>query len=338
MTLRRIFMLFTVVILFSGATFAAELTKVTVGAAPTMSTLGIFIAKEKGYFAEQGIDAEITPFKASTGQMIPLLASGQLLVGGGNVAAGLYNAIANDIPVKIVADKGLVSPKHGYLALIVRKELVDSGRYKDFSSLKGMTMAVTAKGVTQEIVTEMYLKKAGLTLNDIKLTTLGYSDMNIAMANGSLDATVQIEPYVAVAVEKNIAVRVSGNDDIYPNQQSAVIMYSPIFIEKHPNLARGFMVAYVKALRDYTKAFDGGGDKKEILAILAKYTGGDNSAVFEQAVPVGLHPDGRLNIKSLMDDARWFVEHGYVKTMPKMESIVDESYVDFAVKTLGAHK
>lgn len=335
---RRIFMLLTVLTLFSGVAFAAELIKVPVGAAPTMSTLGLFIAKEKGYFAEQGIDAEITPFKASTGQMIPLLASGQLLVGGGNVAAGLYNAIANDIPVKIVADKGLVSPKHGYLALIVRKDLVEKGRYKDFSSLKGMTMAVTAKGVTQEIVTEMYLKNAGLTLNDIKLTTLGYADMNVAMANGSLDATVQIEPYVAVAVEKGIAVRVSGNDDIYPNQQSAVIMYSPVFIEKHPDLARKFMVAYVRALRDYTKAFDGGGDKKEILAILAKYTGGDNSAVFERAVPVGLHPDGRLNVKSLTDDARWFVEHGYVKTMPKMESIVDESYVDFAVKTLGAHK
>ncbi len=322
----------------SAATQAAELTKVTIGASPAMSTLGIFIAKEKGYFAEQGIDAEIMSFKASTGQMIPLLASGQLLVGGGNVAAGLYNAIANDIPVKVVADKGLVSPKHGYLALIVRKELVDSGRYKDFSSLKGMTMAVTAKGVTQEIVTDMYLKKAGLTLNDIKLTTLGYADMNVAMANGSLDAAVQIEPYVAVAVEKGIAVRVSGNDDIYPNQQSAVIMYSPVFIEKHADLARAFMVAYVKALRDYNKAFDGGGDKKEILAILAKYTGGDNSAVFERAVPVGLHPDARLNVKSLTDDAHWFVEHGYVKAMPKMESIVDESYVDFAVKMLGAYK
>jgi NitT/TauT family transport system substrate-binding protein len=330
--------LFGALALLGGAAFSAELTKVTVGASPAMSSLGLFIAREKGYFAEQGIDAEITPFKASTGQMIPLLAAGKLMVGGGNVAAGLYNAIANDIPVKIVADKGLVSPKHGYLALMVRKELVDSGRYKDFSSLKGMTMAVTAKGVTQEIVTEMYLKKAGLTLNDIKLTTLGYADMNVAMANGSLDATVQIEPYVAVAVEKGIAARVSGNDDIYPNQQSAVIMYSPVFIEKHPDLARAFMVAYVKALRDYNKAFGGGGDKKEILNILAKYTGGDDPGIFERVVPVGLHPDGRMNAKGLADDARWFVEHGYVKQMPNMDAIVDESYVDFAVQTLGAFK
>jgi len=98
------------------------------------------------------------------------------------------------------------------------------------------------------------------------------------------------------------------------------------------------MVAYVKALRDYNKAFDGGGEKKEILAILAKYTGGDNAGIYERAVPVGLHPDGRLNVKSLEDDARWFVEHGHVKAIPQLGSIVDQSYVDFAVKTLGPFK
>lgn len=315
---------------------AAELTKITVGASPAMSTLGLFIAKEKGYFKEQGIDAEITPFKASTGQMVPLLASGQLLVGGGNVTAGLYSAIENGIPIKIVADKGLVSPGHGYLALIVRKDHVTSGRYKDFSSLKGMTMAITATGVSQEIVTERYLKKAGLELKDITLVTLGYADMNIALANGSLDATIQIEPYVAAAVDKGIAVRVSGNDDVYPDQQSAVIMYSPLFAEKYPFLARSFMNAYVRALRDYNDAFEHGKGKKEILAILAKYAGGDVAA-YANAVPVGLDPNGRVNIRSLKDDARWFFEHGYLKKRPDLDFIVDFSFAEQAVGVLGPY-
>lgn len=327
-----------IVAAFTHPALAAELFTVPIGVSPAMSSLGIFIAKEKGYFEKNGIDAKITPFKASTGQMVPLLGSGQILVAGGNVAAGMYNAIANDIPIKIVADKGTVSPNHGYLALIVRKEHVDSGRYKDFSSLKGMTMAVTAKGVSQEIVTEMYLKKAGLALNDIKLINLSYPDMNIALANGALDATVQIEPYVAAAVDKKIALRVSGNDDVYPNQQSAVIMYSPVLIEKHPDIAKAFMVAYVQAMRDYNDAFGKGKGKKEILAILAKYTGGEDVSIYERTVPVGLHPDGRMNVQGLKDDARWFVEHGYVKTAPDIDRIVDESYVEHAVKVLGAYQ
>lgn len=323
-------------LLCNSASHAAELTKVSIGASPAMSTLGIFIAKEKGYFAEQGIDAEITPFKASTGQMVPLLASGQMLVGAGNVTAGLYSAILNGIPIKIVADKGQVSPGHGYLALIVRKEHVDSGRYKDFASLKGMTMAITATGVSQEIVTERYLKKAGLALSDITLVTLGYADMNIALANGALDATIQIEPYVAAAVEKGFAVRVSGNDELYPNQQSAVIMYSPVFIEKYPFLARYFMNAYVRALRDYNDAFEHGKGKKEMLEILAKYAGGD-AATYTNVVPVGLDPNGRVNLRSLKDDARWFFEHGYLKKRPDLDLIVDFGFVEQAFGVLGPY-
>lgn len=314
------------------------LAKVTIGVSPVMSSAAVFIAAEKGYFTEQGIEPVIEPFKASGAKMVPFLATGELDVGGGNVTAGLYNAIASGIPVKIVADKGTVSPNHGYLALLVRKDLVESGRYKSYKDLKGMTMAVTAKGVSQEIVTEKYLKSAGLGMADIKLVTLAYQDMNIAFANKSLDATVQIEPFVAAAVRQGLAARIEGNDVIYPNQQSAVIIYSPSFVEKRPAVARAFMVAYVKAMRDYNDAFEKGKAKDEIVDILAKHNAVKDKTVLDRVVPVGLHPDGALNVQSLKDDAQWFVEHGYLKTVPDMNAIVDLSYVEHAVKVLGPYK
>jgi NitT/TauT family transport system substrate-binding protein len=323
--------------LFAGGASAKELLDVPVGISPVMSSAAMFIAKEKGYFEEQGINVVINPFKASGAKMVPFLATGQLLVGGGNINAGMYNAIANDIPIRIVSDKGTVSPGHGYLALIVRKDHVDSGRYKSFADLKGMTMAVTAKGVSQEIVTERYLKKAGLSLKDIKFTTLGYSDMNIALANKSIDATVQIEPLVAAAVDKGIAVRVAGDDEIYPHQQSAAIFYSPVFIEKHPEHAKGFMVAYVKALRDYNDAFEKGKGKKDIIAILTKHTRIKDSAIYENVVPVGLHPDGMVNVSSLKADAQWYFEQGYLKQQPQIDNIVDLSFARHAKQVLGSY-
>lgn len=311
--------------------------KVTIGVSPVMSSAAVFIAVEKGYFAEQGIEPVLEPFKASGAKMVPFLATGDLDVGGGNVNAGLYNAIASDIPVKIVADKGTVTPNHGYLALLVRKDLVESGRYKSYKDLKGMTMAVTAKGVSQEIVTDRYLKGAGLSLADINLVTLAYQDMNIAFANKSLDATVQIEPFVAAAVQEGLAMRIEGNDVIYPNQQSAVMIYAPSFIEKRPAVAKGFMVAYVKAMRDYNDAFEKGKGKDEIIAILAKHNAVTDKSVLDQVVPVGLHPDGDLNVQSLKDDAKWFLDRGYLKVMPNMDAIVDRSYVEHAKKVLGAY-
>ncbi|MEJ2181254.1 MAG: ABC transporter substrate-binding protein, partial [Gammaproteobacteria bacterium] len=99
---------------------AKNMQDVSIGITPAMSTAGLFIAYEKGYFKEQGINLVMKQIPRAGAQMIPFLATGQLMVGCGNLNAGLYNAIANDIPLKVVADKGTVMPKHGYLALIVR--------------------------------------------------------------------------------------------------------------------------------------------------------------------------------------------------------------------------
>lgn len=329
------FLLLTNLLSFDAA--ATELLKVPVGISPVMSSAAMFIAKERGYFAEEGIDVDINPFKASGAKMVPFLATGQLFVAGGNVNAGMYNAIAQDIPIKIVSDKGTVTPGHGYLALIVRKDHVDSGRYRSFKDLKGMTLAVTSKGVSQQIVIEKYLHEAGLTANDIKLVTLAYSDMNIALANKSIDATVQIEPFVAVAVKNNFAVRVAGDDEIYPNQQSAVIYYSPVFMQQHPKQAQGFMNAYVRGLRDYNDAFEKGQGKQAIIKILTKSTRIKDASVYQAVTPVGLSPNGLVNVQSLKDDAQWYFKQGYLKAMPDIDTIVDLSYAHNAVKKLGRY-
>lgn len=327
-----------ILIIVSQTVIAKELLEVPIGISPVMSSAAMFIAAEKGYFTEQGIKPVINPFKASGAKMVPFLARGQLFVGGGNINAGMYNAIAQDIPIKIVSDKGTVSHNHGYLALIVRKDHVDSGRYRGLKDLKGMTMAVTARGVSQEIVTEMYLKKVGLSLKDIKMTTLAYSDINIALANGSIDASVQIEPFVAAAVENKFAVRVAGDDEVYPDQQSAGIFYSPVFMKKYPEQAKGFMVAYVKGLRDYNDAFEKGKGKDEIIRILTKHTRIKDEKIYRSVVPVGLSPDGLVNIESLKQDAQWYHQHGYLKKSVNIDEIVDLSYAKHAVSVLGPYK
>lgn len=324
-----------VLALFGAAPAPAEPLEVPVGISPVMSSAALFIAEERGYFREEGLAVVINPFKASGAKMVPFLATGQLFVGGGNINAGMYNAIAQDIPIRIVSDKGTVSPGHGYLALIVRKDHVDSGRYKGFADLKGMTLAVTAKGVSQEIATERYLQKVGLSLDDVKLVTLAYADMNIALANGGIDATVQIEPFVASAVANDIAVRVAGDDTVYPNQQSAAIFYSPVFMEKHPKAAQGFMNAYVRGLRDYNDAFEKGVGRDAVIAILTKYTRIRDPEVYRAVVPVGLSPDGLVNVQSLKDDARWYHQRGYLKALPDIDTIVDLSYARQAAQTLG---
>lgn len=333
----RLFFLISIFITASFSAQAKPLQDVSIGITPAMSTAGLFIAYEKGYFKQQGINLVMKQIPRAGAQMIPFLATGQLLVGCGNLNAGLYSAAANDIPIQVVADKGTVMPDHGYLALIVRKEHIKTGRYKDLNDLKGMTVALTARGVSQEIVMEKYLKKAGLTLDDVRFVKLSWGDMNVALSNGSIDATIQVEPLVAKAVENEIAVRIMGDDRVYPNQQSAVIMYSPVFIEKFPDLANKFMVAYVKGMRDYNDAFEKNKNRESVIQILMKHTKVKDRETYDKVATVGLHHDAMLNVSTMKNDAKWLFDKGYIKKMPDVDKVANLKFVKYAVEQLGPY-
>jgi len=106
-------------------------------------------------------------------------------------------------------------------------------------------------------------------------------------------------------------------------------------MEKHPKAAQGFMNAYVRGLRDYNDAFEKGVGRDAVIAILTKYTRIRDPEVYRAVVPVGLSPDGLVNVQSLKGDARWYYERGYLKKMPDIDTIVDLSYARQAAQTLG---
>jgi NitT/TauT family transport system substrate-binding protein len=101
----------------------------------TISDAPLFIAAEKGFYKEFGIEPQsIEMFSGA--QMVPSLGTGQLEVGAGAPSAGLYNAVANGIKVRIVADKGSTPPGYGYAPILVRKALVDAGKVKSFGDFR----------------------------------------------------------------------------------------------------------------------------------------------------------------------------------------------------------
>ncbi len=314
------------------------LEKVSIGASPVLSSSGIFIAIERGYFAEEGIEADTTTFASSGAELLPSLVKGDLDVGGGNISAGLYNAFNDGHGLRIVADKGTVMKDCGYLALIAATQHVPDGDVSSFALKKGFKMGTTAPGVSQEIVTERWAQHYGLTLEDIELVHLPYSGFLPALANGGLDATVQIEPHVAKAVAEGIAVRIAGDELVYENQQSAAIFFSEKFITERPEVAQGWMNAYVRGLRDYNDAFFHDHERAEVVQLLTKWTKVKETELYDQMVPVGLKPDGSLFVDSLTADAQWLTEHGYVKAPVDMGIVIDQSFVQKANEKLGPYQ
>jgi NitT/TauT family transport system substrate-binding protein len=322
-----------------GLARADDLSVINVGIANTSSDAGFFIAEAKGYFKDEGLTVKLIPFGSAAGMIAPL-AGGQLEAGGGTVSAGLYNASLSHINMKIVADKGSIAEGYDYSTLLIRKDLVDSGRYKSFADLKGMTVAVAAKGAGSESALNEALKKGGLTLHDVNVVYLGFPEHYIALANRKIDAGITNEPTVTKAIRDGVAVRASKTA-IYPGQQTAVVLYSQNFIDQHRNQAEKFMVAYIRALRYYNDALSGGKlagpTAEDVISILTQYTKIKNPAVYRAITPNAADPDGHVHLAALRNDLAFFQEQGFVHGKIAVKDVVDDSFANTAVKKLGPY-
>jgi len=325
----------------AGAGGAAELVAVRVGISNASSDAGFYIADKKGYFKQEGLAVTFTPFDSGA-KMVAPLGVGQLDVGGGSPAAGLYNAVARGIDIKIVADKGSTPPGYGFQPLLVRRDLVDSGRFKTLRDLKGMKIAGSAPGSASTSTLNEALKKAGLKYADVERVFMGFPQHVIALQNKAVDAAMTTEPSATKAIQIGVAVRVMGDDEIYPNHQLAVVLYSGDFIKQKPEAAKGFMRAYIRAVRDYNDSLsDGriaGPNAAEIIDILTEYTNIKDPAVYRAIHTHGTNPNGRVHEASLKNDLEFYKQEGLIHGSVTVEQTVDHSFADAAVKGLGPYQ
>jgi NitT/TauT family transport system substrate-binding protein len=321
---------------------AAEAAQVRIGIARTMSDVGYYVADAMGFFRDEGIEVTMTPFNSAAQMMAPL-GVGDLDVGGGTVSAGFYNSIARGINTKIVADQSSMKPGYGYSSLMVRKDLVDSGRYKTLADLKGMKVAIGAPGTGTASALNETLKMGGLKYGDVEVVYLGFPEHLPALLNKGIDASMSNEPTMTLEIEQGAAVRIVGNDVSYPDQQTAVVFYSERFIKNRHEVAERFMRAYIRGVRLYNDALkDGrlaGPSAGQIIPILTKYTSTKDEAMFRRIIPSAVNPNGEVNLAGLKHDLAFFRELGLIESKDvSADGVVDGSFVKAAVAKLGPYK
>ena len=98
----------TVLVALSSAASAQSLPKVTVGDNPSLSGAPLYIALEKGYYRDAGVDVQLE-MSGTSSDMAVMLATNRLNVIGGAISAGFFNSIAKDLPVALMFSRA-VSP------------------------------------------------------------------------------------------------------------------------------------------------------------------------------------------------------------------------------------
>jgi NitT/TauT family transport system substrate-binding protein len=190
------------------------------------------------------------------------------------------------------------------------------------------------------VALDTYLNKSGLSVKDVDIQTMPFPDMRSALANGYIDAAVPIEPFVAQIVENGIGVILQRDDEIVPRHQVAVILYGPKFVEQKPDVARRFMVAYLKAARLYNDAFEkkDPAKRRDVIDILVKNTAAKDVALYDKMVMPGIDPNGKVNVDSIAEEQDWFLKKGSQKSKLDLSKVVDMQYAEAAVRKLGPYK
>jgi NitT/TauT family transport system substrate-binding protein len=312
---------------------------VRAGMIGSISDAGILLGIERGMFQDEGIEAVVERFDTGPAQ-ITQLAAGNLEVASPTADPGTFNAVVRGIPLRIVADKGSARPGFGFNAILLRKDLADSGAVRDERDVRGRTFANLARGTVGEPNIHRLLERGGLTPDDVNLQYMPFPDMNRALANQAIDLASSIEPFLTLALTQGVAVRFRGADEISPGQQVAVLTYGPRFVAENPDAGRRFMAAYLRAVRLYNDAFakHTPGVRDEMVQILIKHTPVKDAALYDRMVYPYLNPNGHVNLDSIKADFEWFRARGYIEGRIDVDSVIDHSFADHAVGRLGRYE
>jgi NitT/TauT family transport system substrate-binding protein len=290
----------------------------------------VFIAKEKGYFREQGLDADLKVFTAA--QQVPVaVTSGDAEFGVTGLTAGFFN-LAGRGALKIVGAQSREEKGYQLNAYMVTNKAAEAG----FSSLKdfsGKRLATTTTGSTFHYSIGILAAKYGFDVKSVTLVPLqSLPNMAAAFKGAQVDATIA-PVTVARQLEAEGAGKIIGWVGDETPWQLGALFTSPKMIAERRSVVEKFVRAYAKGAHDYHVAFNArdkgqevrGPGYDEAIAILAK--------VLEQPadrVRVGLpyvDPEARLNVGDVYNQVEFWQSQALVDRTVDAKAILDLSFV-----------
>lgn len=307
-----------------------EKTKVSLGMLRLTSSAPLFIAMDKGFFAEEGIEIEPQWFDAAHPIAVST-ASSKVDVGATGITASLYNMAANGQKLGIVADKGREQKGYSSSALLVTTDNYNAG-VKSLKDLKGKRIGITQKGSTFHYMLGRMLETQDMSLNDVEIVPLSkLSAVMAALESKQIDGCILNEPNITKVQKAGYGKLVVQVGDVIPYQTSA-IFYSPDFM-KNKDAAVRFMRAYNKACNYYYEAAVEKKDAKkleEVVNIVAKYVKAPAEDI-KAGLPY-IDKDGNLLVSDIATQIKWYTDNKMISGTLDAKDVANTSFLDEALK------
>jgi NitT/TauT family transport system substrate-binding protein len=292
------------------------------------TTSPVFIAVEKGYFANEGLEPQLVYFEA--GQPVAVAAvSGDIDVGIAGLTGGLY-ALAEQGALTIIAGQTREAPGFHANTVAASKRAYDEG-LTSLKDLGGHSVAVTQIGSAFHYDLALLAGKYGFDLKTVRIVPLQTNPNSVAaVSGGTVDAAISLVTYLAPAIERGDAKLLGYIGDETPWQLAAVFT-STRTADARGDMVKRFLTAFRQATRDYHDAFTGaeerrkdGPDAPEILGILAKNTG---RPVAEIDNGIGyVDRDARIDVDDVARQVAWYKDQKLVKGDRTGDQLIDMRY------------
>ncbi|HEX4222268.1 MAG TPA: ABC transporter substrate-binding protein [Pseudonocardiaceae bacterium] len=240
-----------------------EKPNITVAAKPFVDAAPLYIAQQKGYFKQVGLNVKIVSLPSAT-VIIPKVASGAVDIGEGNfdsVITAQYKKVA-DFKFVGIASAG----KPG----AVEVTALPSSNITNAQGLIGKNVATNTQGDVLFGALEADLKAANVDPSSVHFVTITHSAIPQAIGTNQVPAGLQVQPYLAEAARQ---YGVRPVIDVFSGPTDGLPYNSYFSLSKLTQTAPKTVAAFDKALA--MGAADATANRKDVENILPGYTGVD---------------------------------------------------------------
>jgi NitT/TauT family transport system substrate-binding protein len=308
---------------------AARAETIKIGISKLFSQAAVPVAIERGYFKEQGLDAQLVFFDAA--QPIAVgVASGDVDFGVAGMSAGFFNLAAQG-QLRLIASS--TREKKGFYSLVL---LASNKAYaaglKSAKDLPGHEIAITQIGTSLHYSIGQIAERYGFALNAVTIKPL-QSNSNVisALSGGTVAAAVMPGSTALPFIRKGDIQLLGWIGDLTPGSSGSSAFTATKTANERGAMVTRFLAAYRKGMRDFHDAFATPEDEprlgptaKDVLKLVSDFTGIAPEEL-AKAVPY-VDPDGRMDAVDIARQIAWYKSQNLLKGEVKAEDLIDQRY------------
>ena len=215
--------------------YAGNIESITIGTVPNETNSLIYVANDQKYFAANGLNITLKNYPSGLADARAVL-NGEINIGIATEFIVAEEAFDNASLYLIGTDS-----KFSSFSMVAR---TDQG-INSISDLNGKTIGVSF-GTIAQFYLGRYLELNNLNLSKVTLVNVPFAQSQNALANGTINAVLTLQPYVS-QIESSL-----GNEVVVWQAQSNQLGYNDLvcargWAQQHPDLIIRFLKSLIHA-------------------------------------------------------------------------------------------